>query len=154
VGYILLHKQNITGTQKKILIEKNKWKSLNLETYEYTVIYDSNGYTVRYNSIISVKDNHFYSEIVNDKYNNSIEQFSDNYLLTIDNIYDYLENTIMDYRNEKINLFLYYCKNITIKYDSFYHIPNEIIFKNYKSPFLTDIPTWESIRIENFKEMR
>jgi hypothetical protein len=135
-----------------LLIEKNKWKSLNLETYEYTVITDSNGYTVRYNSTIFVEDNNFYSEIDNDEYGRSIEDFSDDYLLTIDNIYDYLEDTIIYYKKEKINLLLYYCKNITIKYDSFYHIPNEIIFKNYKSPFLMDIPTWESIRIENFKE--
>jgi hypothetical protein len=154
LGYILLHKQNITGTQKMLLIEKNKWKSLNLETYEYAVIYDSNGYTMRYNSTISVKDNRFYSETLNDEYRTSIEQFSDDYLLTIDNLYDYLEEIIMDYKNEKINLLLYYRKNITIKYDLIYHIPNEIIFRYYKSPFLTDIPTWVSIRIENFKEMK
>lgn len=153
LGYIVLHKQNITETKKMLLIEKSNWKALNLETYEYTVITDSNGYTARYNSTIFVKNNYFHSETINDEYRKSIEKYSDGHLTTIDNIFDLLEEEIFYYEQEEIDLLYSYCNNITINYDTYYHIPTEIIFRNYKFPFLTDISTWETIKIQNFKEI-
>ena len=153
-GYISLRKENINENYKLLIIEKDKWKLLDINSYEYTIITDSNGFTVNYDSTIIVKNNNFNLEIQNDEYKKSILQFNDYEYLTINSIYDYLEKLFEYYKTEKINIFYTYDKNITIKYDLNYHIPIEIIIKSYKFPLITDIPTKSSIRIKNFKEIK
>jgi len=150
--YIVLRKENINAKYRLMIIEKDKWKLLDIESYEYIITTDSNGYTVRYDSRIIVKNNNFDSEIQNNEDKHSIQRFNDYKYLTIDNIYNYLEDLFNYYKNEKINIFYTYDKSISIEYDLNYHIPIEIIIKSYKFPLITDIPTWSSIRIKNFME--
>jgi hypothetical protein len=142
-------KRNVDKEYNTLLIERAKWKSSNITAYQYTIKNISDGHVWRFDSTIYVKNKEFYTEILNDESKHALEK-SDEQYITIDNIYNYLEDRFMEYNNEKMNFLEYHCKNICIKYDQNYSIPVRIEFNYYYFPFIMDIPSYDIIEIEEF----
>ena len=145
-------KRNVDKEYNVFLNERAKWKSLNITSYQYTIKNISDGHVWRFDSTIYVKDREFYTEILNDVSKYALEK-SDEQYITIDNIYNYLEDRFIGYNNEKMNFLEYHCKNIRIKYDQNYSIPVRIEFNYYYFPFIMDLPSYDIIEIEEFSIM-
>jgi hypothetical protein len=142
-------KRNVDKEYNVFLIERAKWESLNITAYQYTIKNISDGYVWIFDSTIYVKDREFYTEILNDESKKALEKSDEKYI-TIDNIYNYLEDRFIKYNNEKMNFLEGHCKNIRIKYDQNYSIPIKIEFNYYYFPFVKDTPSYYIIEIEEF----
>lgn len=141
--FFSMKKRNLDDVYDELLSEKIKWKESGITNYRYRVRDHWSGEMGNpLNSVVIVKDGNYYGEYsvgIKDYTGGDTVYFIRDYMkdfITIDSIYEYMEEYFARYKTEKRDFVKGYCKNITIKFDSDNHIPTAIEWEWWHNPFV------------------
>ena len=170
--YLIHQTYSYNNGFKIFIMEKQKWESLKINNYQYSIKNNGDCYTFYFDKLISVKNGNFAEEKELENYikmynsldkstGDIINKVEEQYLnwrelqdynkmkgyLSIDNIYSNIYEHYI--RNEE-----YFIKGIIykikIEYDEIYHFPKIIKYSWIPNPFVTDLGSYIKYEITNF----